>query len=90
MSKPKTVKRGIVQKVIKPLYSSAPEKAEIVVPEAEDLYREIRIENALEDDKGEKHKLKERAVVDVVIAADPKDTLPEGGGRKDKERPIAD
>jgi hypothetical protein len=74
--KPKTVKAGRVRKIIKPVHPSLPEQAEIEVHEADHLYREIRIENALEDEQGHKVKLKEHADVDVVIEADPKATTP--------------
>jgi hypothetical protein len=53
-----------------------PEKAEITVYGADDLYREIRIENTLEDQKGNQRKLKEGADVDVVVEADPSATIP--------------
>ena len=62
--------RGTVQEVLKPLLSDEPEKAQISVHEAEELYREIRIENVLTDEKGEKVRLKPGANVDVVIEAD--------------------
>jgi predicted nucleotidyltransferase len=53
-----------------------PEKAEIEVHDADHLYREIRIDNELEDEHGNKVKLKEHADVDVVVEADPKATTP--------------
>jgi hypothetical protein len=74
--KPRTVKAGRVKKIIKPIHPSLPEKAEIEVHDAEHLYREIRIDNALEDEQGHKVKVKEHADVDVVIEADPKATTP--------------
>ena len=37
---------------------------------ADHLYRELRIENRLEDEKGNEVKLKEGAKVDVVVEAD--------------------
>src|SRR5690348_5744875 len=74
--KPKITKPGRVQRVIKPFYPQMPEKAEIAVEGADHLYREIRIDNALEDAQGRKVKLKEGAEVDVTIEADPKDTAP--------------
>jgi hypothetical protein len=74
--KPKTIKRGRVRKIIKPIHPSLPEKAEIEVHDAEHLYREIRIDNTLEDEHGNKVKLKENADVDVVVEADPKATTP--------------
>jgi hypothetical protein len=74
--KPKTIKSGRVRKIIKPVHPSLPEKAEIEVDDADHLYREIRIDNELEDENGKKVKLKEHADVDVVIEADPKSTEP--------------
>jgi hypothetical protein len=74
--KPKTIKAGRVRKIIKPIHPSLPEKAEIEVHDADHLYREIRIDNELEDENGKKVKLKEHADVDVVIEADPKSTEP--------------
>lgn len=40
--------RGRVQKVFKPIVPLEPEKAQINVEEADELYREIRVENALD------------------------------------------
>jgi hypothetical protein len=40
------------------------------------LYREIRIENALENEQGEQVKLKPGAQVEVVVEAEEKDTVP--------------
>lgn len=68
--KPSVRKRGVVEKVIKPPIPSMPEKAQIEVEGAEPLYKEIRIENTLEDENGRKVKLKEGAAVEVVIEAD--------------------
>ena len=44
MSKKKRKLRGTVQKVIKSPFPAVPEKAQIGVEEADDLYREIRID----------------------------------------------
>lgn len=59
-----------VKKVIKPRVPSGPEKAEITIHEAEDLYKEIRVENTLVDEKGQGVRLKEGASVDVIVEAD--------------------
>ena len=72
--KPKTKKPGVVRKIIK--HYDEPEKAEISISGADDLYKEIRIENTLENDEGKKVKLKQGAEVDVVVEADEKDTSP--------------
>lgn len=74
--KPKTIKPGTVVKVIQSPIPSEPEKAEIAVHDADHLYREIRVENTLEKEDGEKVKLKPGAHVDVIIEADPKETVP--------------
>ncbi len=70
--KPKTKKPGLVRKLIK--HPHEPEKAEISIAGADDLYKEIRIENTLENEQGEKVKLKQGAHVEVIVEADDKDT----------------
>jgi hypothetical protein len=80
--KPKVTKPAVVEKIIKSLDPSEPEKAQIGVEGADDLYKEIRIENTLEDEKGNKVKLKEHAEVDVVIEADAGETIPKGDEKR--------
>jgi hypothetical protein len=75
-AKPKTVRPGRVEKIIKSPFPNEPEKAEIAVEGADHLYREIRIENSLEDSKGNAVKLKTGVQVDVIVEADDKDTVP--------------
>lgn len=58
-----------VQKII-PARFHQPEKAEIAVDGAEELYSEIRVENKLTDKHGEEVKLKEGAQVEVKVEAD--------------------
>jgi len=70
MSKRKRKMRGKVQKVIEPALPSEPEKAQIGIEEADELYREIRVENVVTDEKGKNARLKVGADVDVVIEAD--------------------
>ena len=71
MSKTKRKRlRGKVQKVLKPIVAVEPEKAQISVDEADELYREIRVENALTDENGERVRLKPGAEVDVILEAD--------------------
>jgi hypothetical protein len=63
---------GRVEKVIRPHpQSGEPEKAQISLEGADQLYKEIRVPNRLTDDKGEMVKLKPGAEVDVTIEADP-------------------
>jgi len=75
--KPRTKKPGTVKKVIKHPDPREPEKAEIAIEGADHLYREIRIENRLEDGEGKKVKLKQGAHVDVTVEAEDKDTPPD-------------
>ena len=74
--KASTTRPGTVQRIIKSAFSGQPEKAEIAVQGADDLYKEIRIENALVDKNGEEVTLKKGAQVEVTIEADPKETVP--------------
>ena len=60
---------GVVEKIVKPIAPSEPEKAQIVIQGADHLYREIRVENTLENAAGEKVRLKPGAEVDVTIEA---------------------
>ena len=55
--KPKVTLPGTVEKII-PANPIAPEKAQIAVEGADHLYREIRVDNTLEDEKGKKVGLK--------------------------------
>jgi uncharacterized protein YfaS (alpha-2-macroglobulin family) len=71
-----TTRPGTVQKVITSPYSGQAEKAEIAVQGADDLYKEIRIENALIDENGDEVSLKKGAQVEVTIEADAQETLP--------------
>ena len=67
---------GTVEKIIHPLHPSQPEKAQISIEGAEDLYREIRVENTLKDESGKTVSLKKGAEVEVTIEADPEATEP--------------
>ena len=73
--KPSTTLPGTVEKIIKPPHPNEPEKAQINVEGAEELYREIRLVNTLKDENGEEVAIKEGARVDVTIEADKKDTI---------------
>ena len=73
--KPNTTMPGVVEKIIKPIIPDEPERAQIGIEGADDLYREIRIENTMKNADGETVGLKEGAQVDVVIVADERDTV---------------
>jgi hypothetical protein len=71
-----------VEKIIKPPHSSEPEKAQIAIEGADHLYREIRIENALKDQEGDKVRLKPGTQVEVTVEADPNDVVKPATGQK--------
>lgn len=68
--KPSVTLSGTVEKVIPSPHPAIPEKAQVVAEQADHMYRELRIENTLEDDRGKKVKLKRGAHVDITIEAD--------------------
>jgi hypothetical protein len=80
--KPATTLPGTVNKIIQSPDPSIPEKAEIAIEGADELYREIRIENTLTDEKGNEVKLKPGADVEVTVEADRKATVPKNGSGK--------
>lgn len=73
-NKPSVTLPGIVEKIIRSPFE--PEKAEIAVEGADPLYREIRVENSLQDNNGGEVKLKPGAEVEVTIEADQHATTP--------------
>jgi hypothetical protein len=76
--KPSTTMPGTVQKIIKSPDPREPEKAEIAVEGADELYREIRIDNTLKDEKGNEVQLKVGAQVEVTVEAAPEATVTKG------------
>jgi uncharacterized protein YfaS (alpha-2-macroglobulin family) len=77
--KPSVNLKGTVEKIIKPVVPTQPEKAQIAVDGADDLYKEIRVENTLVDENGQEVKLKQGAKVEVTLEADPDATVPKTG-----------
>ena len=74
--KPSVTLPGTVEKIIKPSEPGEPEKAQINIEGADDMYREIRIENTLTTEDGKQAQLKKGAEVDVTVEADPKAIKP--------------
>ena len=66
---------GTVEKIISPISPNQPEKAQVTVEGAEDLYKE-RVENTLQDESGNEVALKKGAKVAVTIEAEPEATEP--------------
>jgi hypothetical protein len=75
---------GTVEKIIPPVVPGIPEKAQISVEGADDLYREIRVENTLQDSAGNPVALKEGSQVEVKIEAEQKATAPKKPGEISK------
>jgi hypothetical protein len=69
--KPSVTLPGTVEKIIKPSQPDQREKAQIAIEGADDLYREIRIENSLIAENGDEVRLKKGAEVDVTVKVDP-------------------
>jgi hypothetical protein len=80
--RPSVTLPGTVEKIIKPPHPSEPEKAQISIEGADDLYREIRIENSLTDENGDAVRLKKGAEVEVTVEADKDATTPKSEGQK--------
>jgi hypothetical protein len=76
MEKPSVTLPGTVEKIVKPSEPDQPEKAQISIQGADELYREVRIENVLTDENGKQVRLKKGAEVDVTVEASPEDTTP--------------
>ncbi len=71
---------GTVEKIIKPVEPSEAEKAQIAIDGADELYREIRVENSLTDENGNQVRLKKGASVEVTVEAPPEATAPKSVG----------
>src|SRR6266567_2926931 len=67
---------GVVRKLLPPTYPTQLERVEISIPDADDLYREIRIANEFVGPDGGSVALKAGAHVHITFEADPKDTVP--------------
>jgi len=58
---------AVAKQVMKPVFPNQPERLEIFIPDAEDLFREIRIENTFFDGHGNPLALKEGAILDLTL-----------------------
>ncbi len=67
--KPSVTLPGTVEQIIESPHANIPEKAEISVQGADELYQEIRIENTLTDEHGDEVRLKKGAHVEVTVEA---------------------
>jgi len=67
---------GVVEKIIRSNNPDEPEKVQISIEGADELYREIRVENTLHDADGNPVSLKKGADIDVTVEAPPEATTP--------------
>jgi hypothetical protein len=74
--KPSVTLPGKVEKIIPGVVPAMPDKAQIAVEGADDLYKEIRVENTLQDENGKPVALKKGAEVEVTIEAEKHATEP--------------
>jgi hypothetical protein len=79
--RPSATLPGTVEKIIKSPIPDEPEKAQITVEGADDLYREIRIDNALTNEDGEEVSLKLGAQVEVTVEAEAEATTPKSNDK---------
>jgi hypothetical protein len=84
--KPSVTLPGKVEKIIPGVVSTMPDKAQIAVEGADDLYKEIRVENTLQDEDGKPVCLKLGAQVEVTIEAEKQATEPKNSS--DSKRPA--
>ena len=74
--KPSVTLPGKVEKIIPGVVPTMPDKAQIAVEGADHLYKEIRVDNTLQDENGKPVSLKPRAEVEVTIEAEKQATEP--------------
>jgi hypothetical protein len=67
--KPSATLPGTVEEIMKSPLQGEPERAKILIEEADHSYQEIRIENTLIDEKGEEVRLKPGANVQVTVGS---------------------
>jgi hypothetical protein len=69
---------GTVEKIIRSNHPGEPDKVQIAIEGADELYREIRVENTLHGPDGNAVCLKKGAEVDVSVEAQTESTVPKG------------
>ena len=73
---PSVTMPGTVDKIIPPSRPSQPERAQIAVEGADQLHRDLRIENMLTDEHGDDVRLKKNDHVEVTVTAESKTSTP--------------
>ena len=74
---------GTVEKIIEPTDPNEPEKVQIAIDGADELYKEIRVENSLTDPSGDEVSLTPGADVHIRVEADQQVTRP----KKQRKKP---
>lgn len=87
-ARPSVTLPGTVEKIIAPPRPNEPGKAQISIEGADDLYREIRIENSLTEQNGNEVSLKKGAEVQITVEADKEATIPKTDRRSDSEAGV--
>lgn len=72
-TKPWKMVPAVVNKLIEPKFSGQVQRIEISIPSADELFREIRIENSFNGPDGKPVALRNGANLDVTLEADNKD-----------------
>ena len=85
--KPSVTLPGKVEKIIPGVVPAMPDKAQIAVEGADDLYKEIRVENTLQDENGKPVSLKPGAEVEVTIEAEKHATEPKADPKHAADQP---
>jgi hypothetical protein len=85
--KPSVTLPGKVEKIIPGVVPAMPDKAQIAVEGADDLYKEIRVENTLQDENGKPVSLKPGAEVEVTIEAEKQATEPKVDPKHTADQP---
>jgi hypothetical protein len=86
--KPSIALPGKVEKIIPGVVSTMPDKAQIAVEGADHLYKEIRVENTLQDANGKPVSLKPGAEVEVTIEAEKHATEPKKPSNEPPDQPA--
>jgi hypothetical protein len=67
---------GVVEKIIRSPSPDEPDKVQIAIEGADELYREIRVENTLHDPQGNPVSLEKGADIEVTVEAELAATTP--------------
>jgi hypothetical protein len=73
-NKPWKTVSAVVQKTVRPLLANQPEKVQIAIAAADDLFREVRIENDFMDVDGASVPLTTGAKLTITFEAEPTET----------------